>query len=530
MPLRRRLAEVHSGPIRVLHLEDDPQDAELVEDLLREENLDIEVRHADDEVGLREALAEFKPDIVLSDLSMPGFSGHRALAIVRESAPSLPFLFVSGTMGEEAAIEALRQGATDYILKSQPARLAPATIRALVEAADQRARDQAEQELVRSQRYESLALLAGGLSHDLRNILQPLLIAAPMIAERAGTDQGVVKFARMIETCAKRGMDMVASMLSFARGARQINPSLPVGQLFRATELLLQGTRPRSMALSVQLSDDGLAVAANETELQQCLLNLCLNAIQAMPPDGTLTLAADVAELEQADINADEPAVPGRYLRLSVIDTGVGMSEEVRARLFTPFFTTKEGGTGLGLLSCRRIVDNHQGVMRVHSTPGVGTRFEIYLPMAQAATERERQDYDGRGRHVLVVSEEAGRLSIVADGLRLHNYRCTLARSGAAALVYLDDVPSAEVESEGAEQGLPHAVVLDGEMRLLPVARVLTELRYRNYAGLVVLAGAEDVPEAARAGLQLVEVGQTGSLPDLLAALDRLGSPQDTRN
>lgn len=517
--MMRRLLEVHPGTIRVLHLEDDPQDAELIADLLREDGLDIEVRCVEDEAGLRTALAEFQPDIVLSDLAMPGFSGHAALAIVREASPRMPFLFVSGTMGEEAAIEALRQGATDYILKNQPARLGAATRRALVEAAEQRARDQAESELVRSQRYESLALLAGGLSHDLRNILQPLLIAAPMIAERAGTDPSVKKFATMIETCAKRGMDMVASMLSFARGARQINPHLSVGQLFRATELLLQGTRPRTMELEVQLEDEALSVAGNETELQQCLLNLCLNAIQAMPPDGTLTLAAGRSELAHGDILEDEAALPGDYVCLSVIDTGMGMSEDVRARLFTPFFTTKEGGTGLGLLSCRRIVENHQGVLRVQSRPGMGTRFDIHLPLKNVlpAAAQERT-FDGGGRHVLVVGEEASRLSIIADGLRLHNYRCTVMRSGAAALVYLDDAPAADGEGGGP----PEAIVLDSEMQLLPVARVLTELRYRHYEGSVVLAGDPgELPASARSGLALLSVERALAMPELLAALER---------
>lgn len=520
--MRNRLAEIHPGTIRVLHLEDDPHDVELVADLLRDEGLNVEVRCADDEAGLRAALAEFRPDIVLSDFVMPGFSGHAALAIVREADPGLPFLFVSGTMGEEVAIDALRMGATDYILKNQPARLAQASVRALVEAADQRARRQAEQELLRSQRYESMALLAGGFSHDLRNILQPLMIAAPMIAERAGTDVSVQRFARMIETCAKRGMDMVASMLSFARGARQINPSLSVSQLFRVTELLLEGTRPRTVELEVRPGDDGLAIAGNETELQQCLLNLCLNAIQAMSAHGTLTLEAGTLELAQSDLGEDEKVAPGLYLRLSVIDTGPGMDQDVLARLFTPFFTTKSDGTGLGLLSCRRIVDNHHGLLRVHSAPGRGTRFDVLLPIQAAATgEAEEGCFDGAGRHVMVVAEEAARLSIIADGLRLHGYRCTLARSGAAALVYLDDVPSEQLESDGAG-GVPDAIVLDGEMRLLPVRRMLTELHFRDYRGAVIVAGDEEAASGpVSRKLSLATIDEALSMPSLLAALER---------
>ena len=163
------------------------------------------------------ALDDFDADVVISDLSMPAFSGYRALELLREKDKLLPFIFVSGTIGEDAAIRALKSGATDYLLKERLARLASAVRRAVEQAREVQARERAESELMRAQRFESLAMLAGGLSHDLRNVLQPLMLTADALKER--DDDELRKHGELVGDCAKRGLEMVASMLSFARGA-----------------------------------------------------------------------------------------------------------------------------------------------------------------------------------------------------------------------------------------------------------------------------------------------------------------------
>jgi signal transduction histidine kinase len=499
--------------LRVLHVEDDAADSELVEDQLREGALGAELVRVDDEAAMARALREFRPDIVLSDLSMPGFSGYRALELVRGHSRYVPFIFVSGTMGEETAVAALRQGATDYIIKSNPARLVPAVERALREARDKVIRDRTEAELLRSQRLDSLALLAGGISHDLRNILQPLLMVAPMIAERS-QDERLTRLGELVEDCARRGLDMVASMLSFARGSRRAGATrVPLRQLLRALDLLLQGTLPRSVELQLPDVGDQLAFEGNDTELQQCLLNLCLNAIQAMPDGGKLTLEADAVDLAEAAHIGDARLEPGNYLRLAVADTGVGMSEEVQKRLFTPFFTTKKDGTGLGLMSCRRIVTNHRGALRLLSTPGQGTRFEIWLP-TQAAEVQELLGSSpaASDARVLVVGEEAGSLSLLGDGLALRGYRTQIAQGGAAAIRAIE------------EQGLPDLVVLDDDMRLLSSVRTLLHLQERDYSGPVLLLvdeghtpASEELPET----LRIEFVRKPVALPELLDAVSR---------
>jgi signal transduction histidine kinase len=507
------LEDFETRRVRVLHVEDDVLDSELVESQLAEGKLSVDIRRVDDEVAVVAALRDFKPDIVLSDLSMPGFSGYRALELVREHSRYVPFIFVSGTMGEETAVKALREGATDYIIKSSPARLVPAVERALRDARDKVIRDRTESELLRSQRLDSLALLAGGLSHDLRNILQPLLMVAPMIADRT-QDARLLRVGELVEDCAKRGLDMVASMLSFARGSRQSIGQVRIHQLMRALDLLLQGTLPRTVKLEIAQVPAELQFEGNDTELQQCLLNLCLNAIQAMPEGGTLSLDAARVEIDEALTIGDAVLAPGSYLRITVADTGLGMDDDVQRRLFTPFFTTKKEGTGLGLMSCKRIVTNHRGGMRLISAPGKGTRFEIFLPLNSAATAELLGGTSAfENSRVLVINEEAGSLSLLGDGLALKGYKTALAQGGAAALRDIE------------QQGLPDLVILDADMRLLSGVRTLMQLQEHGYAGPILLLiddhhapARDELPQNMRADF----VRKPVALPELLDAVHRL--------
>ncbi|MGA9421566.1 MAG: response regulator [Rhodanobacteraceae bacterium] len=469
-------------PARVLIVEDDAADIELLTDELREDGFLFEHRVVDDEAGFHRELEEFRPHMVLSDLTMPGFSGYRALDLARKVAPDVPFVFVSGTIGEEAAIEALKRGASDFVLKNNLARLPSVARRALREVEERGKRERAEAELLRAQRYESLALLAGGFSHDLRNILQPLLIASNLIEER--DDPKLRQLGQLISDCAQRGLDMVASMLAFARGSRTSGGRVSVAALVDALGLLLQGSVPNHVTLRIEQPDTDVELEGNHTELQQCLLNLCLNALQAMPSGGTLTLSAEPAELDLAFFEEEGNYAPGAYLKLAVSDTGIGMSEAVRQKVFQPFFTTKADGTGLGLISCKRILDNHRGVMRIESEPGKGTTFNLYLPLptTDAVQGQAPSLPQGKGERVLVVIEESATLSFLADSLGLHGYDTRMAQSGTVALQIID------------AEALPELVVMDADMNLMTGVRTLSALLDRGYCGPVLLLVRPDAP------------------------------------
>lgn len=466
------------GALRVLLIEDSPEDAELMCEQMLDAGLVASFERVESAQELRLSLERFTPDIVLSDLSMPGFSGNEALRIVRAALPEVPFIFVSGTMGEENAVAALHQGANDYIIKHQPARLPSAVARAVREARSAIDRQRVEAELMRAQRLESLSLLAAGLSHDLRNILQPLLIMPDLMKART-EDPQLHHLADIIAECGRRGHEMAESMLSFVRGSRKPSEHICIAHLFEGVELLLRSNLPPKVSLHLEVVEGNLSVDANYTELQQVLLNLALNGIQAMPDGGLLTLRA-----------APHP-VPGAedWLRLSVTDEGIGMDAQTLSHLFNPFFTTKADGTGLGLISCKRIIEGCHGSIHVDSTPGVGTRFDLLLPTGQATDAVEAVGQPviaGAGQTILVVDGEATRLSLLGNALSSQGYHLQLASDGAAALRWMQN------------EAMPALVIADAGSKLLSASHLLGEMASLGYRGpALVLEDAEvDVPLA----------------------------------
>lgn len=462
--------------IRVLVVEDDPLDAELVLDRLAEEGLRVCARVVDQRDAYQAALDGFAPDIVLSDLSLPGFSGHEALALLRARDQRTPFVFVSGTLGEDVAIEALRGGATDYILKHAMARLASAVRRAVAEAAERRARDQAEAELVRAQRFETLAILAGSLGHDLRNTLQPVLLAVDLIESRV-TEPEAVRMCALVRDCAWQGLDMVGRMMDLARGGERAGDgnqarTINVPAMLDAVAMLLRPSLPTRVELSVEVGDPGLALAGNSVELQQCLLNLALNAVQAMPDGGRLTLSARRYRPPPGFFQ-DDPGATGDWLHLSIADTGTGMDADTVARLFTPFFTTKPTGNGLGLVSCRRFVDSHQGHIKVDSRPGGGTRFDLYLPLERDAGTGPREPGadrdDAFGGRVVIACSDEDLCRDLTDILELFGYQAVPPDQGdgaVAAMIEHDaDVLAHVGHLRSANPDLP-LVLLAGSSRV----------------------------------------------------------------
>lgn len=461
------------GNLRILLVEDTLADADRVSAQILAAGMQARFERVQDERELEDALAGFEPDIVLAELHMAGFSGFRALDIVRQAQPELPFLFLSNTTGEDTAVAALQRGANDYIIKHQPARLPSAVARAVYDARAQRDRQRVEAELMRAQRLESLSLLAAGLSHDLRNILQPLLIMPELLKARTDDPQ-LWHMADVIAECGRRGHEMAQSMLSFVRGTRNPSERVQVSHLFEAVQLLLRGTLPDKVALLVDVGDDTLAVDGNYTELQQVLLNLALNAIQAMPDGGWLTLQA------RADGVRD-----GRpWLRISVADEGIGMDAAILRRLFNPFFTTKTDGTGLGLMSCKRIVESCGGRIEVTSEPGKGSRFDLHLPVSENAIQPapvEHPPAAGNGRSILVVDGEATRLSLLGNALSSQGYQLQLASDGPTAL-------------RGIQQGaMPMLVVVDGNAPPLATTHLLTELATLGFRGPALVLEEEGV-------------------------------------
>lgn len=675
-----------TAPIRILHLEDSPRDADLLMAILDEEGLAIKATRVETRGDFEQALREKEYDLIISDFSLPAFDGLSALTLAREIRPETPFLFVSGTMGEETAVESLKNGATDFLIKDRLHRLAAAVQRAVGDAqatrerkrieeklrerdelfrqitenvddliavldlngvrlfnspsyrklfgdvealsgtnsfleihpadrervervfrqtvatgigqrtqfrfllkdgtiryiesqgsairdkdgkvtyivvvsrdvtdrnrADEQIREQAalldkaqdaiclndmdqrilywnksaenlygwtaeealgrdanqllfrgtpnrplqamkaliargewqgelaqvtktgkkivvqsrwtlmrdqqdrpksillintdvtekkliEQQFLRTQRLESIGALAGGVAHDLNNLLCPILMATELLEDEVGSESGE-KILHLVRGNAERGCAMVRQILTFARGASGEHAIVDLKMVILEMVQMAKNTFPRSIQLETEVSSDHTLVMGDSTQLHQILLNLCVNARDAMPEGGHLTIQAVPIFLKEYSSPMLDQPVTGQFVRLTVRDTGAGIPPEVLGRIFEPFFTTKESGkgTGLGLSTVLGIVKNHHGFLEVTSQVGIGSAFEVYLPAVSRGVPvlDSREDTVlpmGQGELILLIDDEVAVLEMTKETLETFNYRVLTAKDGSEAL------------------------------------------------------------------------------------------------
>jgi len=320
-----------------------------------------------------------------------------------------------------------------------------------------------ELEFFRAQRIESIGVIAGGMAHDLNNSLAPILMGLQLL-QKQRTDEETRRMLSVMEENTHRGADMVKQVLLFSRGRDGEKEPLSVGKLVRAMERIVRQTFSKSINVAALVPADLWLVLGNATQLHQVLLNLCVNARDAMPHGGELTLAADNVNLDAAEAAQIPNGTPGRFVMLLVADTGSGIPPEILPRIFEPFFTTKPAGsgTGLGLSTLVRIVSQHGGFVNVKSELERGTTFEIYLPCATIAPTTETKKLSaaelprGNGELILVVDDEQSVREMVLLGLTTQGYHVITAANGAEAI--------AAFESRAGDVRL---VLLDTDMPVL---------------------------------------------------------------
>jgi two-component system, cell cycle sensor histidine kinase and response regulator CckA len=606
-------------PIRVLHLEDTEADHVLVREMLAAEGLACEIELARNRTEFEAAVQRGRFDLIISDFSLPSYDGTKALALAEQWQKDVPFIFFSGTIGEETAVESLKTGATDYVVKQRPRRLVAAVRRALQEAQDRTRREQAEKKIreqaalldkaqdaivvcnledrvtfwnpsatriygwsaaealgrrltelladpmtpafaearrnlldhgewsgelheqakggrpvvvrtswtlvrddagqpqskliistdvteqkaleekfLRTQRLESLGVLVGGIAHDLNNALTPVLMGAGLL-ETVPLPPGMNDVVGTMKTSALRGSQMVQQILTFARGSGTQRTVIHVHQLLREMGKIITDTFPKAIQCRVQAGVDSWPVSGMAVQLHQVLMNLCINARDAMPKGGILVLATENVVLDEARAATIPGGKAGRFLCLQVRDTGTGIPEHQLPQIFQPFFTTKAPGhgTGLGLSTTQMIVQNHGGFITVESALGRGTELKVYLPALESAA----QDVStaptaplpvGKGELILVVDDETAVLALAQSSLETYGYRVLTAASGPAAILTFT-----------READRIQMVIMDKSMPFMNGAATINALRKIKPHVKVLEASGHDLHQLSETDLQI---------------------------
>ncbi|WP_404783824.1 PAS domain S-box protein [Altericista sp. CCNU0014] len=299
---------------------------------------------------------------------------------------------------------------------------------------------QLESQFLRTQRLESLGTMASGIAHDLNNILTPIIGIVQLLPLKViDLDEQTQRLLQILNESTHRGADLVKQILSFTRGIEGKPTNTQVGHLLREVYKIIQQTFPKAIELSSELSQDLWLIPADATLLHQVFMNLCVNARDAMPDGGTLSIRAENLEIDEHYARMHVDAQVGFYVVVTIADTGIGISPKILDRIFDPFFTTKEigKGTGLGLSTVMGIVKSHQGFIDVYSEVGNGTRFKIYLPAAKTSaleTVVKAESPMGRGELILVVDDEVAIQEITKATLESHHYQVMTASNGIEAI------------------------------------------------------------------------------------------------
>ncbi|MBD6619690.1 PAS domain S-box protein [Komarekiella sp. 'clone 1'] len=345
-------------------------------------------------------------------------------------------------------------------------------------------RKQLEKQFLRAQRVDSIGTLASGIAHDLNNVLSPILMSVQLLKSK-NRDRSIHQMLSIVESNAKRGANLVKQMLSFARGVEGDRTVLQVKHLILEMKQIVAQTFPKSIQVYTEIQPDLSPVCADSTQLHQVLINLCLNARDAMPRGGTLTISAENIFIDENYASMHPEAHVGSYIILTVADTGFGIKSAVLDRIFEPFFTTKESGkgTGLGLSTAIGIIQRHGGFITVSSRVGIGTKFKVYLPAVNTFATQLLEDTEmptGCGECILVVDDEAAIQKITKISLENHNYTAMTASDGIEAVALYAEHKD-QISAAIIDMMMPN---MDGATTIRTLQKINPQLRIIAISGL----------------------------------------------
>jgi signal transduction histidine kinase/CheY-like chemotaxis protein len=382
-------------------------------------------------------------------------------------------------------------------------------------------RKKMEQQFLRAQRMESIGTLAGGIAHDLNNVLSPILMSIELLKDMAQDELGL-KLLETLKGSAQRGADLVKQVLSFARGVEcerlVVNPIHVMRDLMK----VMRDTFPKSIEARFTPERNLWTVTGDPTQLHQVFLNLCVNARDAMPKGGNINIGMENIVLDETYAAMNPGAAPGSYVMVKVEDNGGGIPPAIRERIFEPFFTTKEmgKGTGLGLSTTLAIVKSHGGFINLYSEVGQGTKFKIYLPANpsqsasdDAAVEQSRLPR-GNGEMILVVDDEEAIRKVAKGTLERFGYRVLLAANGAEGVaLYAQQRQGISVVL--TDMAMP---IMDGPSMIIALKAMNPEIRIIGSSGLASNGG---VAKAVGAGVQFF-VPKPYTAESILTTLQKL--------
>jgi PAS domain S-box-containing protein len=348
-----------------------------------------------------------------------------------------------------------------------------------------------ETQVLQNQRLESIGTLAGGISHDLNNVFAPIMMAGDLLADKV-PDKDSTQLLNVIASSARRGAELVRQILLFARGMEGPRVAVNPATLFSEIKAFLESTLPKSIRVNFEIASGVTAISGDPVQLHQMLLNLAVNARDAMPSGGRLAFSATPASVSASSPRPHPDAVPGDFVRIDISDTGSGIPDILKGQIFDPFFTTKGvgRGSGLGLSTARSIVKAHCGFITFVSTEGIGTTFSIFLPTAEAGLSRQvRGDAAkspsgplprGKGENILVVDDEESVRLIMRSTLESFGFRAVGAADGAEAIALFRSAPA-----------LFNMAIVDMQMPGLDGGKTILSLRHMR----------PDLPIVAASGL-----------------------------
>jgi signal transduction histidine kinase len=448
-------------PLRILHVEDTPDDSDVVRRLLGKEWGDCEFIRVETLEQFKEAVQNGTFDIILSDYRLAGFTGMEALEIARALRPDIPFIFISGMMGEEKAIESLRNGATDYVLKDRLKHLVPAVRRALLEAKEHLLNRELQQRLLEASRLQTVSTLSTGISHDFNNILTIILGHSSLLKIEHEKTERIFEISDTISNAARRAADIIQQLMAFAQKSESNAVVTDINRRVREIINQLRGTLPDQTGIQLEPAKDLPHILMDRSQLETILVNLVANAIDSMPDGGTIKVSTTLVPVDEVAHSLPKNDAD-YFICLTVADSGKGMDSTTRQHIFEPFYTTKERGraTGMGLPAVYGLMQALNGWIDVSSEPEKGTTMTLFFPVVRDAIMKEASKSQllrlpRVGQPMILVIEDETDVSVFLEAILTSGGYKVLVASDSSEALSLFKLHQSEIQLVLSDIGLP---------------------------------------------------------------------------